>query len=211
MRAIVLALLLAPTLSQACWNAVRLSASDEVKGVAQAEIALQRGDAVAALKGLRALYGKQAIFYPDRISTDPALGQKARGLVAIATLRARRFDPRTGRKTNPNRRRQVVRLVRSALEEQARRAPDDPVRQARHAEALAADASQAAQARAILEPLARADLITEAEGWRTLAQLRAAAGDVTGSAAAITRCLPLADPARCAIAPPPRPTPAGPR
>ena len=203
MRALALAVLLIPSLTLACWNEVRLSADKEVQSIALIEAALQRGEAVNALKALRSLYGKQAIFRPDRISTDKALGQKARGLVAIATIRARRFDPKTGRPATKNRQRQVRRLVTHSLSELARRAPDDPLRKARYAEALAGDPKQVGKAREMLEALAKADLIGEAESWLMLARLRTATSDLEGAAQALDRCVPLANAARCLLPPAP--------
>ena len=199
MRALVVALMLAPAVGLACWNEVRLQADAEVKAVAQAEALLQGGEPVKALQALRALYGKQAIFRPDRISTDAALGEKATGLVAIATVRAERFDPKTGRPAKKNRQRQVLRLAHGSLEDLARRGANDPLRQARYAEALARDPAQAAKAREALEALAKADLIAEPEAWMALARLRLAAQDGTGATAARDRCLPLANAARCAL------------
>ncbi|MGK0362710.1 MAG: hypothetical protein ACI9U2_005031 [Bradymonadia bacterium] len=199
--ALILTLTLTPTLTLACWNEVRLSSDNEVKSIALIEATLQRGEAVKALKALRALYGKQAIMRPDRISTDPALGQKAWGLVAIVTVRAHRYDPKTGRPATKNRQRQVRRMATTALGRLARLKPDDPLRKARYAEALAGDPKQASKARDMLESLATADLIGEADAWIALARLRAAAGKPESAEGALKRCVSYTTPARCVLPP----------
>lgn len=201
MRGLLVALILTPTLTLACWNEVRLSSDNEVKSIALIEAALQRGEAVKALKALRALYGKQAILRPDRISTDRALGEKAWGLVAIATIRAHRFDPKTGRPAKKNRQRQVRLMATTALGQLARLKPDDPLRRARYAEALAGDPKQASKARDMLEALATADLIGEADPWIALARLRAAAGKLESAEGALNRCVLYTRPARCVLPP----------
>lgn len=195
----LLCLLSLPAVASACWNDVRLKTNEEVKALAAAEKQLQAGDAAGAIKTLRALYGRRAVLYPERVSSERALGQKARRLISIAIVRDGRLDPKTGRAAKVSRRHQLLKHALGWLRVDARRGKDDPLRQARYAEALSQDPAGAADARHLLEGLAQADLIAEAEGWRALARLRHGAGDAAGSKQAITRCTAMAGAARCAL------------
>jgi len=69
---------------------------------------------------------------------------------------------------------------------------DDPAARTELAEALARVDSSRAEARTILEELAGKDLITSADGYRTLAMLRDGAGDAAGKQAALDRCKAMA-------------------
>lgn len=200
MRGWLLGLLCVPALSLACWNEVRLSTSQEAKGLAKVESVLQAGDAVAAIKAMRALYGKQAIMHPYRISTDRALGDKARALLAISMIRAGHIDPKTGRGAKKSRRSQLRLLATDSLS-RLRQKDDAPLLTAWHAEALATNTKTAATAKSLLEGLAQTDLLAEPEGWRTLAQLRHQAGEAALSTAALKRCIALADATRCPLTP----------
>jgi predicted Zn-dependent protease len=69
---------------------------------------------------------------------------------------------------------------------------DDPAAKTELAEVLARVDSTKAEARTILEELAAKDLITSADGYKTLATLRESAGDAEGKRAAIERCKTMA-------------------
>lgn len=199
MRAALIALALAPAVALACWNEVRLTTSEEAKAVARAEAALQAGDAVKVIKVIRATYGKRAVLHPDRITSSPPLGRKARSLISIAMVRDGRIDPRTGRPAKKSRHAEIMRITTDWLARHARRAKGDPLAQAWHAEAMSLEPHRRETARGILEGLAKDDLLAEPEGWRTLARLRTAAGDAPGAKQALDRCVAMASAARCAL------------
>jgi len=69
---------------------------------------------------------------------------------------------------------------------------DDPSVQTELAEALARVDSHQAEARQILEKLAKKDLIASPEAYAALAQLRSAAGDEKGQKVALQRCEAMA-------------------
>lgn len=72
--------------------------------------------------------------------------------------------------------------------------PDNPLLQARLAEALVLDRGDgsAEEAKTIILDLAARDLITEADGWATLATVKARGGDTAGRDAALERCKKVA-------------------
>lgn len=69
---------------------------------------------------------------------------------------------------------------------------DDPAVQTQLAEALAGVPQHKAEARAMLEKLAKKDLIATPEGYALLAKLRADAGDAKGQKVALERCRAMA-------------------
>jgi transposase-like protein len=192
----LVALVCVPSLALACWNEVRLTTSQEAKGLETVERVLSEGDAKGAIQALRTLYGKQAIMHPERISSDANLGQKARAFLAIAIIRARTIDPKTGRGAKTSRQRQLQRLATHTLK-RLRQKHDLPRPQAWHAEALALRPETAATAKTILEGLAREDLLSEPEAWQTLARLRHQNGESETSAAALKRCTAMFSAKRC--------------
>lgn len=86
--------------------------------------------------------------------------------------------------------------------------PQDAYLKARMGELLAANKAPAEQrqGRALLEELAKADLMPDAEGYRALGWLRRDAGEQAGSAQAIERCRQMASrPEICSLAEPTKP------
>jgi hypothetical protein len=69
---------------------------------------------------------------------------------------------------------------------------DDPSAQTDLAEALAQVPAHQAEARQILEGLAKKDLIASPEGYAALAELRSLAGDAQGQKLALERCAKMA-------------------
>ncbi|MEZ4474486.1 MAG: hypothetical protein R3F60_27595 [bacterium] len=87
------------------------------------------------------------------------------------------------------------------MTEQHEKRPDEPAITGLYAEALAAT-GKGAEARPLLEKLAEADLMPGPDAWRTLAGLRAEAGDAAGRDAALEKCKAVAPKAaRCALDP----------
>lgn len=194
MRALTLALvfaLAAPGVAAACGNEVHLTKRQEVRGVVRAEKLLEKRKYTRALKALFSLYG-----YGLRSArASYASGDKA--LFARAERVAALVGVRTGGKvslTHWNGKVKTAKAIanqlkwaRKVLEKAHAKAPDDPALAGHYAEALALTGAEG-DALTRLEALAKADLITDAETWKVLADLRAAKGDAAGRDAATTRC-----------------------
>lgn len=69
---------------------------------------------------------------------------------------------------------------------------DDPAVKTDLAEALAKVDAHRAEARSMLEALAKKDLVATPEGYAVLAELRSAGGDAAGGKLALTRCEAMA-------------------
>ncbi|MCA9593056.1 MAG: hypothetical protein KC776_07090 [Myxococcales bacterium] len=80
----------------------------------------------------------------------------------------------------------------TALRSVAQTKKDDPAASTDLAEALAKVDSHKAEARGILEKLAKKDLIASPEGYAVLADLRQKAGDAKGQKLALQRCAAMA-------------------
>ncbi len=176
MKAVALALALLAAMAAPAWpcgNPVVLSGDRAVQRVQAAERLLERGDP----KGAARLMGSVWI-------RDEALAPRA-ALVRL-TARMRRAY---GARAHAAERSDAVADMVSEFEDLLVERPDAPAVLARLAEALAAgDAAQRSRAAAIVDDLVARDLMPDARAWRTVAQVRAAAGDADGAAAARATC-----------------------
>lgn len=188
---VTLGALMAPGVASACGNEVRLSKSDEVKAIVKAEAYLEKRKYRRALGTLMTAYGRGPMTARARhASNDKALAKRARRVGALVGVR-------TGGKLSlafwnqpiekPKAIARQLRWSRDRLKAAHEARPDDPARAGHYAEALAAIGETDAALK-ILEPLAKADLIVDAETWKVLADLRAAKGDAAGKDTAMTRC-----------------------
>ncbi|MFT3766473.1 MAG: hypothetical protein QM820_13310 [Minicystis sp.] len=88
------------------------------------------------------------------------------------------------------------------LERLVRERPNDAAKQSDFGEGLAK--TQPADARKILEDLAKRDVVTTPYAYAALARLRAAAGDTKGRDEALAKCKPMAKVASiCTLEPAP--------
>jgi hypothetical protein len=86
------------------------------------------------------------------------------------------------------------------LERQAQAKPDDVGLKTELAEGLSRLPARRAEARAILEDLAKRDLIASPEGYAALATLRSESGDADGRRLALARCEAMSKtPGACAL------------
>ena len=180
---------LAPSLASACGNEVRLSKSDEVKAIVKAEAHLEKRQYRRAVRVLMGAYGHGPMANRG-VSGDRGLRQRVRHIGALVAVRSRgaislRFWDAA--KVTGNAATQQLRWAVRQLKLSHTDKSNYPAQAGHYAEALAA-VGKPAEALAILEPLAKADLIVDAETWRVLADLRAAQGDQAGKATATTRC-----------------------
>lgn len=87
----------------------------------------------------------------------------------------------------------LLRYPLAVLRDMYEEDPVSPRVRARLAEALLLLPDGADEARKLVEPLAVHDVVPDAEGWATVAGVRAAAGDQVGAAVAMERCVTRAD------------------
>lgn len=180
--------LLLPSAALACLNAVELSRKEAVKLINDAETALTAGEPEKAL----ALLNRKLDSEEGYEVSSPQLDKRIQRVWAVARLRA-------GDSAD-------VDAAVNVLSEQSRENKKDPWLQVRLAEALSRTKKGPAEARKILEDLARRDLIVDPEGFATLARLRKAAKDEAGAAQALQRCQAMAKkPEVCSDTPLPEP------
>jgi predicted Zn-dependent protease len=167
-----------------------------IRGVAEAEKTLAKGDYVAAAGSVVRMI-PQIETLPARGSRDPLLARAARVLsVAIARrggkLALEREVPKQvlGHwlgKSQVDQRKNLawsVNTLRRALALKQ----DDPGLMTELGEALAVLDSGREEARSILESLAERDLVASPQGYKVLAELRQQAGDEAGQMLAMKRC-----------------------
>lgn len=157
-----------------CGNPVVLAGDQAVQRVKAAERRLDRGDARGAARMMRAIWIR-----------DEAL--EARAALVRATARMRIvYAPHADAAA----RAETILDIVDGFEELITDRPGEPLLQARLAEALApGDAAQRSRAASLIDDLVARDLMPDARAWRTAAQLRAAAGDADGAAAALATCV----------------------
>jgi len=163
-----------PSAAWACLNAVELSRKEAVKLINDAETALAAGEPEKAL----ALLNRKLDSEEGYEVSSPQLDKRIQRVWAVARLRA-------GDSAD-------VDAAVNVLRDQSRENKKDPWLQVRLAEALSRTKKGPAEARKILEDLARRDLIVDPEGFATLARLRKAAKDEAGAAQALQRCQAMA-------------------
>lgn len=172
----------APAAAFPCGNSVFLETDDATRLVAKMERAFKRGD----YKKVRRMAEEGEMDVENQHLAD-----KMSKMVAIAQIR-------TGAAH------EGVPVLRRLLGKRS-----DPYLKTRLAEGLALSAKTQAEALEILAELEKADLVSDAEGYRTLAELRAANNDVAGRDAALARCRLMAKNKKiCAIEAPAKQPPA---
>lgn len=158
--------LAAPTAVLACGNAVHLERSRVTRLIAQAEQALEKGEAHRA----RRLTGEVARAHWKR---SPGLVRRfrmAKGLASIRTGSALRGVP-------------LLKKIK---------ATDDPALSSALAEGLSVLKGQHGEALRLLADLEARDLIPDAFGYAALARLRREKGDEQGALRAQSRCEAMA-------------------
>lgn len=158
--------LAAPTAALACGNAVHLERSRVTRLIAQAEQALEKGEARRA----RRLTGEVARAHWKR---HPGLVRRfrmAKGLASIRTGSALRGVP-------------LLKKIK---------AKDDPVVSSALAEGLSVLKGKHGEALRLLADLESRDLIPDAFGYAALARLRREKGDEQGALRAQSRCEAMA-------------------
>ena len=148
----------------ACMNAVQMETKDAQKRLALMERKLDEGKP------------KQAYLLIDEMVevSDRALGERIGLVRSVARLRM-------GQKN-----------ALSSITWYYEHKKDDPYRIARYSEALLANGKELPEAQQLLDDLEKRDLMPDAEGWATLAQLRDKAGDAAGRDRATDRCKKIA-------------------
>lgn len=171
----------------ACMNSVRLSLNEERRFVARAEQLLSGGHAREAFAMLDRRERSEGL-----TSSDLALTRKAFLLYAVASVRVGSGGE--------------VEYGLDWLQKEHKKTPGDVLLTVRLAEALSRFPAKAAEALGLLEPLAKKDLIVDADGFATLARLRKQTGDETGAKGAVEACLKIAKQASvCSAEPLPEP------
>lgn len=152
----------------ACMNAVQMETKQAQKLLAQMEKKLDEGKAREAY-----------LLIDDEVEVnDAALQQRINLVRSVAQLRM-------GHKHG-------MQSALASLKWFYGKKQDDPYRTARYAEALTALGKEAAEALRLLDDLEKRDVMPDAEGWATLAQLRDRAGDAGGRDRATERCKKIA-------------------
>lgn len=159
----------APTIAAACGNAMFVDGDDGVKQVTEAERLLTLGKLSRA----------QDKVDPHRYRFDDA-GVQKRARIVWATV--------AFRLGNQSAESWQIKNGIASLERELKTDKDSPVLIARLAEGYAYRAESREKALTMLEDLAARDLMPDAFGYRTLAQLRAAAGNSEAANAALEVC-----------------------
>jgi predicted Zn-dependent protease len=169
-----------------------------IKGVDDAEKAFESGRELAAAGSVIRMIPHIKQLSPTKVK----LIRRAHRVLAVATARhggalpLEREVPSYAQgtfigRTSEERRANLEWAVKT-LRELAKTKKDDPESRTELGEALAQLDDTRGEARTLLEDLAARDLITSPEGYRALAELRAAAGDSKGRIAALDRCRAMA-------------------
>lgn len=180
-----------PGAGLACGNEVHLTKRQEVRGIVRAEKLLQKRMYPHAMKSLFTLYryGLRSA-RAHGASRDEALFARARRVAALVAVRTQgkiSLDAWNGKVKSPKGIARQLKWARDVLAKAHTAKPDDPAVAGHYAEALALTGAED-DALKRLEGLAKADLITDAETWKALADLRSKQGDTAGRDAATTRC-----------------------
>ena len=162
----VAASVVAPSDAWPCLNAVQLTGNKAVREIKRSEEALRTGNYRGLIHYLR-----------DHEFADERLQARAELVQATARMRSLKDKSYVT---------QAIRMLRDQREDR----PDDPILQARLAEALVRDASEASvtEARTLIEDLVARDVVPDAVGWVIAATVRDGAGDAAGRDAALDRC-----------------------
>jgi predicted Zn-dependent protease len=188
---------LLPTRAFACVHAMPETFERQERLVSEAEEALRKGRHDTAAAKVQQAYPGLALremSSNDTPGRDPLTedGPRARALqvLSVATVRADGKLVLEGRKTSTVKAQgEMVEWAVSNLRVLSAQHSDNTGLKSRLAEGLSKRPAGRAEARTILEDLARADLMVDAEGWATLADLRQGAGDPVGRDKAVAECL----------------------
>jgi len=178
----------APAPAEACHNGVLYDLDADVRAVSRAERLVDRGRAHLAMRVADA-----ALTRMRRHGGRSAAGamKRAHVVVAVAVVRANgRVDlqrRRVVRRTSEPQRLSNLRWARDQLTRLGR-GENDPVMDARRAEALGRLPDGTDEARRVLGRLAEADLMPDAWAWRALADVLRREGDDVGAARAMATC-----------------------
>ncbi len=169
------------------------------EGVARAEKALNKGQSTQAA----AMVIRMMPHVKDLKAKNSTLVARAQRILAVATARNNGSLPvskevpdyaqGTWIGKTAEARTQNLEWSIKALRDINQIKKDDPAVQTDLAEALAKVDSHKAEARDMLEKLAKKDLISTPEAYATLAQLRSKAGDTAGQKVALQRCESMAN------------------
>jgi hypothetical protein len=171
-----------PSPSDACGNAV-LATDKVVAAVKEAEQILDDGDPADARARVDAILG-QAEGFGDGTPVSRGLTRRVQRIRALASVR---LDP-DGH--SGEHRKALLALAVGSLRWLLGDTPNDAAKLSDLGEALAK--TSPADARKVLEDLARRDVVATPYAYAALAGLRAAAGDTAGRDEALARCRTMA-------------------
>ena len=211
--AAVAAIPLAPAPARACYNEVVLKIDPNAVAVAEAETALKRGEPARAARRVLSRYSNLRSTTIEPTARDPLFVRSAR-ILAVAIVRT---DGRTsfGETTTWARAGNLEWAIATLREVSVWKQRQETQRSfaTRHAPVespdLAVDLGEAltmlshtrAEGKKLLESLDRRDLLGSPYGYLALARVRAEAGEVDASRAAIERCKVRTDRAETCVVP----------
>lgn len=185
-----------------------------VMGVAKAEESLEKGDYQAAAGAVVRMIPHIGQY--DDVTKDEIINRAMRVLAVSMSRTGGTIDEKqlpsymrelqigdhwNGKKAEETKKNltwsaDALKSIAKANEKAGKEA--DPVLESEMGEAMAKVDAYRAEGKAILERLAKKDLLTSPEAYKTLAELRSAAGDRDGRTAALKRCKAMAkDAATC--------------
>ncbi len=188
----------APSAARACGTEVYSQVDESAARISRAEQALSTG------KGTQAAVGVVQTFpqiVKTKVGASP-LTDRALRIMALAAVRSdgalsvgKAMQGATAEDKEHN-----LLFAIDTLRALDKRRANNPSFQTDLAEALSKLPRFKGEALAILEKLAQKDLVASAQGYATLAQLRANSGDSTGRDGALKRCEGMTKtPAMCAV------------
>ena len=170
------------------------------QGVARAERDLEQGRYSAAAGAiLRMMPHVKSL----QAKESASIVARAQRVLAVATARGGgtlniqhevpKFIQGTWLGQSAQERRTNLEFAVATLEHLSELKKDDPAVQTELAEALAGLDDRQAEAKELLEKLAKKDLVSTPEGYATLAKLRKSHGDDAGHVAAVKRCQAMSE------------------
>lgn len=184
-------LALPPSPAQACGNSIRHRIHKPTKSVKKAEMLLADGKYQQAVDMVRGLYPQ---LHRYQHGDAAALTLRAQRVAALATVRSEGSTKLGGKLRGADQHARQVRVAWAtmALEIQSWHDPIDLVLRTELAEALAATPIYRDRAHAMLDDLAKRDLMPTARGYMILAELEKVRGQADRSEAAALRCKEIA-------------------
>jgi hypothetical protein len=179
---------LAAAVAGACGNDIRSYEDPHVAIVINAQIVLGTGHYNVAVRAVRIAFSD----VEEASATGDLVARKGLRIVALACARSLgAVLPSGAAATTPAERAQSLEWAVRTLRHLAAVRKDQPWPLTDLAEALARIPASRAEAKAILEGLAQREVVSSAEGYATLAALRAEQGDTKGREEALARCKPM--------------------